>query len=175
MFQLSASLINQPVMSLRTGAPVASDTKPIINPNNLKIEGFFCQDRFSKETLVLVTQDIRDKIPQGFVINDHEVLSPPDDLIRLKKVIDIEFELIGKPVVTEKNQKVGKVNDYAADLASMYIKKIYVGQSMIKSISNGQLSVERDQIVEITSKKIIIKEPLKPKRIRAERTIQATA
>ena len=67
MLRLSESLINRPVMSLRTGQPVATVTEPIINPNNLKIEGFYCTDRFSKNELVLLYQDIRDVITQGLM------------------------------------------------------------------------------------------------------------
>ena len=75
--------------------------EPIINPNNLKIEGFYCVDRFDKKvSLILLYQDIREVIPQGIVVNDHEVLSQKDDIIRLKDLIDLHFNLIGKPVVT---------------------------------------------------------------------------
>ena len=60
MLRLSESLVNRPVMSLRTGQQVVTAHEPIINPNNLKIEGFYCSDCFSKEELVLLYQDIRD-------------------------------------------------------------------------------------------------------------------
>lgn len=162
MILLSASLLNRPVMSLRTGGHVATIEAAIINPNNLKIEGFYCQDHFSKKTLVLLTQDIRDVLDEGFVINDHDVLAEQSDLVRLKSILAIKFELLGKTVETTAKHKVGKVSDYAADNQSFYIQKLYVGQSLLKSLSSGQLSVDRSQIVEITNKRIIIKELLDP-------------
>lgn len=162
MLQLSASLLNRPVMSLRTGGVVATTESAIINPNNLKIEGFFCQDRFSKEKLVLLTQDIRDSINEGFVVNDHDVLSEQEELVRLKPVIELQFELMGKHVETTAKQKVGKVSDFAADSETFYIQKLYVGQSLLKSLSSGQLSVDRTQIVEITNRRVVIKELLQP-------------
>ena len=148
-------------MSLRTGHQVATAVAPIINPNNLKIEGFYCTDRFSKEELVLLYQDIRDLIPQGFVVDDHDVLAPPDELIRLKDVMDIGFQLIGKPVVTVSKHRVGKVSDYSTETETMYIQKIYVAQSMFKSLASGNLGIDRTQINEITDRKIIINELLK--------------
>lgn len=147
-------------MSLRTGGKVAMTTDAIINPNNLKIEGFYCQDLFDKkQRLILLAQDIRDVIAGGLVVNDHEVLTQPGELIRLKDVLEIGFQLIGKPVFTENKKRIGKVMDYAADKDSLYIQKIYVSQSLLKNLSGGNLSVDRGQIVEITNRKIVIKDP----------------
>ncbi|MGH7234338.1 MAG: hypothetical protein ACREF7_02735 [Candidatus Saccharimonadales bacterium] len=156
MLRLSATLINKPVMALRTGAQVAQVLAPIINPDNLKIEGFYCKDRFSNKTLVLVYQDIRELLPSGYVVNDHDSLSEPNDLIRLKDILDLRFNLIGKTVVTASKKRVGKVNDYAVEVDSMYIQKLYVSQSLIKSFTGGNLSVDRSQIREITDTKVVI-------------------
>ena len=100
MLQLSNALINKSVLSLRTGSPIARIKSPIINPDNLKIEGFYVEDRFNKKILVLVSQDIRETLANGFVVNDHEVLVEAEDLVRLEKVIDLKFDLINKQVVT---------------------------------------------------------------------------
>lgn len=149
-------------------------SRPIINPNNLKIEGLYCQDTFHKGTLVLLSQDIRDIITQGVVVNDYDVLVEPDELVRLKDLMKIDFDIIAKPVVTVTKEKVGKVNDYAVEVETMYIQKIYVGQNLLKSFSGGQLSVDRNQIVEITDKKIIIQDLLKPDKKPVTVTIPAT-
>lgn len=162
MLQLSATLINRPILSLRTGGTVGQTLQPIINPNNLKIEGFYCQDKFNKGTSVLLAQEIRDLIAQGIVVNDHDAMSDPEELVRLKDVLDLKFEILGKPVVTVSKERVGKVNDFAADGNTLYIQKIYVGQPILKSLSGGQLSVDRSQIVEITNRKIVIQDLLKP-------------
>jgi sporulation protein YlmC with PRC-barrel domain len=158
MLQLSANLLNKTILSLRTGTPVATITSAIINTNNLKIEGFYCQDRFDKRELVLLFQDIREILPQGYVVNDHDVLATPEELIRLKQVLELNFELIGKPVVTLNKERVGKVSDFAADTETMYIQKLYVAQSILKSFTGGSLSIDRTQINEITPKRIIINE-----------------
>ena len=161
MLQLSQALMDRPVLSLRTGTAVATATSPIINPNNLKIEGFYCTDRFDKKRqLVLVYQDIRDVLEEGFVINDHEALSEPHELVRLKELLKLNFVLIGKPVVTVSKEKVGKVSDFATEMETMYIQKLYVSQSLIKNFVGGSLSIDRNHIVEITNRQIIINELL---------------
>ncbi len=104
MLKLSATLLNQPIISLRTGATVATSDSAIINPNNLKIEGFYVIDQFSKQRLILLTQDIRDITAQGLLIDDHSVLTEPDELVRLQQIIEINFTLIHKPVQTVKDQ-----------------------------------------------------------------------
>jgi hypothetical protein len=164
MLQLSTSLQNIPVMSLRTGGQIATALSPIINPNNLKIEGFWCQDDFEGKRLVLLTQDIRDTLPQGFVVNDHDVLSEAEELVRLKDILAMNFQLLGKPVYTVSKEKIGKINDFASESTTFYVQKLYVGQSILKSLAGGQLSVDRTQIVEVTPKKIIIQEILKPEK-----------
>lgn len=161
MLKLSASLLHKSVLSLRTGGPVATVLEPIINPDNLKIEGFYCQDRFEKRQLVLLYQDIRDLLPQGFVVNDYDVLTEADELVRLRKVFEAGFNIMGKEVVTSDKQKVGKVNDYAVETETMFIQKIYVGQSILKSLTGGSLSIDRNQVIEVTPKRIIINELLK--------------
>lgn len=161
MLQLSSALTNKSVLSLRTGAPVATVGAPIINPNNLKIEGFYCQDQFNKALLVLLYQDIRDLIPDGFIVDDHDVLATPSELVRLKNVMDLNFQLIGKPVETLGHEKLGKVSDYATEVETMFIQKLYVSQSLLKSFTGGSLSVDRSQISEITNRRIIINDPLR--------------
>lgn len=158
MLQLSASLLNKAVLSLRIGTPVANVIAPIINPDNLKIEGFYCQDSVDKKELVLLTQDIRDMLPGGYVINDHDVLAEPEELVRLREIMELRFELIGKQVVTTSKEKVGKVSDFATETETMSIQKIYVAQSILKNFTGGSLSIDRSQIQEITPRRIIISE-----------------
>ena len=153
--------MNRPILSLRTGGVVATTTAVIINPNNLKVEGFFCIDNRSKEQLVLVQQDIREIIPQGLVINDHDVLAEPEELVRLHKIMNIGFDPLGKIVVTLSKEKIGKVVDYATDTETMYIQKLYVAQSILKHLTGGNLGIDRSQIHEITAKKIIIQDMIR--------------
>ncbi|MEI6755660.1 MAG: hypothetical protein WCK80_01435 [bacterium] len=167
MLQLSATLINKNILSLRTGEVIASVTAPIFNPNNLKVEGFYCQDKFSKKELILVYQDIRDIVPKGYVVNDFDVLVEAEDLVRLKDVLELNYQILGKTVQTTSKKKIGKVVDYATEMETMFVQKIYVGQSIIKSFNGGSLSIDRSQVNEITPSKIIINDLLEGSAVRA--------
>jgi hypothetical protein len=63
--------------------------------------------------------------------------------------------------VTTDKEKVGKVSDFATETETMFVQKIYVAQSILKSITGGSLSIDRTQINEITPKRIIINELMK--------------
>lgn len=159
MLQLSGSLLNRPVLSLRTGGIVATTTGMIINPNNLKIEGFYCSDAFHrKKEVILLYQDIRDVIPQGIVVNDYDVLAEAEELIRLKDLMDLRFSLLGKQVKTTSRKKIGKVVDFATDTTTMYVQKLYAGQSLIKNFAGGSLGIDRTQIVEITDRTVVVQD-----------------
>lgn len=145
-------------MSLRTGGLVATARQVIINPNNLKIEGWHCEDQFSKQSLILLTKDVRDIVPQGLAIDDYEQLSEASDLVRLQDVLELNFELTGKQVVTDTGRKVGKVSDYSVNIKSFFVQKIYVNQPMYRNFAGGQLSIDRTQIIEITSSKITVRD-----------------
>lgn len=171
MLQLSETMMNREVLSLRTGSPIGQIVAPIINPDNLKIEGLYCNEYESKKQTILLYQDIRDILPQGIVVNDLEALSDPSELVRLKKILEMDFELIGKPVETVSKEKIGKVTDYAFETTTMYIQKIYASRSILKSLTTGSLSIDRNQIQEITPKRVIINDLLQPTHAQASTAV----
>jgi len=173
MLQLSKMLTDKPVLSLRTGAQVGTAVGPVINPNNLKIEGWFVEDRFQKETLVVLAQDLRDIIPRGLVIDDADALSKPEDLLRLQETLRINFQLLGKSVVSNHHRHVGKVSDYAVDMESLFIQKLYVERSIFRSLTEGQLVIDRSQIIEITPRRIVVREP--EQKVTAQSVVPANA
>jgi sporulation protein YlmC with PRC-barrel domain len=158
MLTLGQQLIGKNILSLRVGRPIGVVNEPIINPNNLKIEGWHATDLDSKSRMVLLSQDIREILKQGFVVNDHDALTPTDDLVRLQTVLEYNFSLIGKNIVTTSKAKLGKVSDYAFEKNGFFIQKLYVSQSILKSFTGGGLVIDRTQIVEITHKKITVDE-----------------
>ena len=90
------------------------------------------------------------------------MLSDPEDLIRLKEIINLKFGLINKRVETVSKEKIGKVNDYVVDLDSMYIQKLHVNKPIYKHLNNNSLIIDRSQINEITPSRIIINDLLNP-------------
>jgi sporulation protein YlmC with PRC-barrel domain len=158
MLQLSGMFINKPILSLRVGRAIATTLGPVLNPNNLKIEGFYCQTPNRKQ-YILLSQDVRDVMPQGVVVNDEDALTDPEELVRLDKLIQLNFDVMGKIVVTTGGHKMGKVSDYAIETEGLFIQKLYVTQSLFKNFNGGNVGVDRTQITEITDKAIVINDP----------------
>lgn len=159
MLKLYESIPGTAILSLRTGRPIATIGSAIINPDNLHIEGWYVVDNISNQHLVLLSTDIREVVEEGFIVNDHEVLAEPKELIRLRKILDMQFALIGLKVTSEGGTKYGKIEDYAFEDSSMYIKKLYVVKPLVKSLQGGALSVDRSQIVGVTNRRVIIEDP----------------
>lgn len=157
MSQLSSRLYNVPIVSLRTGAQAGTAVSPIINPNNLKIEGWYTVDQFSGDNLVLPVGEIREFTRHGIAVNDHDAMTDPSELVRLQGIIKINYEIIGKTVVTENGRRVGKVSDFSFDTAGMYIQKLYVTPRGLKAITGDERLIARQQIVQITDKAIVVR------------------
>jgi len=153
---LSKSLLNRPVMSLRSGEQIAIAEQPVINPHNLKIIGWWCKSN-GNQVRVLLSDDVREVLVKGIAVNDEDDLSNPDDLVRHKEILDINFELIDKQVRT-KRQKIGKVNDYSYN-DGMFVQKLYVARPLRKIFaSDDTLIIDRTQILEVTDKYILVRD-----------------
>ncbi len=157
MLRLHSSLINQPVISLRTGNAIAVAQEPVINPHNLKILGWWCQAPGINQELILLADDVRDTSPAGLVVNNEDELNAPEDLVRHKEILDVHFKLLDKTVKT-KRQKLGKVSDYSYN-DGLFVQKLYVARPLVKFFSTEDtLIIDRRQIVEITDSYILVKD-----------------
>lgn len=160
MLKLIESFKSVPVLSLRVGSQIGVATTPIINPNNLYIEGWNVTDNRSGEKYILLSADIRDIVPQGIVVDDFEVFTKPADLVRLKDILKLNFNLIGLKVTSESKKSYGKVTDFAFESSNFYVQKIYSTEAILKKLSGGSLSIDRSQIIEITTKRVVIEDPV---------------
>jgi len=146
-------LNNLPLGSVRSSGRIGTVTGVVINPNNLHVDAFKCRVLRGQEQL-LSPLDVRNLSPRGIVINDHDNLLDEEDAIRLKNVLKINFQLIGKTAFVGK-RKVGQVDGYAVDSESMFIQKIYVTPGFIARFKSDRLTYDRSLVKEIDDKKIV--------------------
>jgi len=144
-------------MSLRTGVQIAVALEPIINPHNLKVLGWWCNPRGGRDRLVLLAEDVRELMPQGLAVNDDDVLSSTEDLVRHREILNIKFQLIDKTVRT-KSQKLGRVSDFSYN-EGMFVQKLYVARPVTKIFSSQDtLLIDRTQILEVTDNYILVRD-----------------
>jgi len=162
MLVLGSKLNNTPIMGLQTGTRLANAKAPVIDPSNLKILAYEVEGPLlvDKPSYIRIA-DIRELSNIGMIIDSSEEFIALDDVIAIKKICELNFDLIGLLVVDDNKRKLGKVNDFIVDTNSFVIQQLSVKRGIIKSISETDLLIHRSQILEISNYQIIVKAPTK--------------
>jgi hypothetical protein len=158
MLYFSTRLSNIPLLSIRSGGRIGTIIGPIINPNNLHIDGFYCTAAHNNMVQIILYMQIREFSNRGIIINDHNDLSDIDELVRLKTIIDLDYSIIDKQVLINKKRS-GKVSDYAIDKESLFIQKFYVKPPLLISFKQANLIFDRKSVVEVTDSYIAFSGP----------------
>lgn len=162
MLILGSKLIGTSIMGLQTGTKLAVVKSPIINPGNLQIMAYEVDGPLLVEKpSYLRIADVRELSGIGMIIDSNDEFFGANDVISIKKLLDINFKLIGIHVIDDNNHKLGKVLDYSIDTNSFIIQQLRVKQTMMKSITSTELLIHRSQIIEINNSSIIVKSTLK--------------
>jgi sporulation protein YlmC with PRC-barrel domain len=151
-------LLHVPLMSLQTGIEVGRTTEPIIDPRRLNIVAFYCTGpHIEFQPAVIHASDIRELSNLGMIIDSAESIMQPEDLVRLKEVLDFHFTLDGKQVIEEGGYKIGKVIDFTVESDTLYISKLHVKPTLWRSLSAAEFLIDRSQIKTINDKQVVVK------------------
>lgn len=170
MLVYNSKLIGTPVLSLQTGAPVGFVKSSIVDPNDLKILAFRLDGhRMAKNSAnILDISSIREYSNLGIVIDSIEELVTPSDVIKIQKVLELNFDLIGLKVETKKRSKLGKLVDFTVTPEDFIVQQIIVHRPTMKALVDPDLTISRKEIVEVTDYKVIIRDEEKVLKDRAE-------
>lgn len=158
MLILGSRLHDTPVMSLQTGTRLAKTVAPLIDPANLKIMAYEVDGPLLTEhPSFLRTDDIREMGTIGMIIDSTDELVGLHDVIKLEKLHEKNFQLIGMAVIDEHKHKLGKVEDYTIETGDFIIQQLNVKRGIIKGITDAGLLIHRSQITEINDSAIIVK------------------
>lgn len=146
-------------MSLREGGPVGQVTGLIIDPNKLKIIAFRLGGGLIArgEPNILDARSVREYSLLGMVIDDMEDLVGSEDVVRIHEVLEMNFSLPGMRVETKKGAKVGRIENFTVDTDSFVVTQLSVVRPALKRIMEPRLLISRKEIVEVTDRKVIIK------------------
>lgn len=147
-------------MSIHIGGQLATVSACIIDPDNLKIIAFLVEGPMVTADTgdVLDVKSIREFSNLGFVIDSEDVLSKRDDIIKVKKVIELDFVLIDLKVETKKGEKLGKITSFVANSNDFMIKQLIVKRPALKSFLDPELIISRNDIIEIDDYKVVVKD-----------------
>lgn len=169
MLLTGSQLVGTPIMSLQTGARLASVKLAIINPGNLAVVAYEVEGpNLDQEPSLLLVHDIREFSDIGMIIDSSDEFVGSEDVIKLKPLYEIKFTVVDKQVIDEDRKKIGKVTDYTIDADSFVIQQLNVKRPLFKSLQDAELLVHRSQIIEINDTQIIIKSGKNRKQVTAD-------
>lgn len=166
----ASRLIGTTILSMQASGPIGYVHSPIIDPDNLKIVAFYLSGhRISRTANILDAKSIREYSKYGMVIDSSDELVSPTDVIHIDKVIQLNFSLTNLKVETKKGTKLGHVTDFTVTSDNFTIEQLIVKRPLIKSFLDSELTIPRSEIVEVTNRKIVVKNEEKTIRARAEK------
>ena len=160
MLVVGSRLNDTPVLSLQTGSKLASTYLPVIDPANLVVAAYILQGPLlTEQPTLLRTSDIREYGSIGMIIDSADELIGVDDVIKIKKLYDNNFTLVGMSVIDDSGNKLGKVQDYTIETKTFVIQQLQVKQGMLKGLLDTGRLVHRTQIKEINNSAIVVSSP----------------
>ena len=156
----STRFIDTPVMSLQTGSELGRTIKPIINPRELSIVAFELHGiNLDYDPSLLRINDIREIGPMGMIIDSSDELISVSDVIKIKEIYELNFELVGLKVIDDKKRNVGKVTGFTLDASSFFIQQLQVKRPLLKSFGDTEFLIHRSQVFKITDDYLVVKSP----------------
>ena len=168
MLVYNSKLIGTPVLSVQTSGPIAEISGPIIDPDNLKVIAFRLTGPIINATnQILDATSIREYSSLGIIIDNNDELVGPEDVIKIKNTLELNFNLVGLKVETKKGTKLGHITDFTLTPEDLVIQQIIVKRPTIKSFMDPELTIHRSEIVEITDYKVVVRDEEKVIKARA--------
>lgn len=160
MLIYGSRLIGAPILSVQAGGAIAEILDLIVDPDALKIIGFKVGGPLvaKSDANILDASSVREYSKFGLVIDAIEELVEPDDVVKIAKVLALNFGLTGLKVETRKGTKLGKVADFTVTSDNFEVQQIVVKRPVMKSFIDPELMISRKEIVEITDYKVIIRD-----------------
>ncbi len=171
MLVTGSHLIGTPILSMQASGVIGRISSPIIDPDTLKIIAFYIASPLIKGAEnILAVKSIREYSRYGCVIDSIDELVAKDDVVKISKILDLNFDLIGLKVETKKGSKLGKVLDYTVTDNDFVVQQLIVKRPIAKALIDPELTVPRSEIIEVTDYKIIVKDEEKTIKKKAETT-----
>ena len=170
MLITTSKLIGTPILSMQAGGSIGRVSECIIDPDTLKIIAFRAEGGPIPRTgaNLLTTSSIREYSNFGMVIDSADEFIDSEDVVKISKILALNFNLIGLKVESKKGSKLGKVMDYTVTSDDFVVQQLIVHRPALKSFIDPELTIHRKEIVEITDYKVIVKDEEKTIKKKAE-------
>ena len=158
MLVYNSRLIGTSVLSVQASGPIGRIISSIIDPDNLQIIAFRLEGPgVDRRQNILDTRSIREYSKYGIVIDTADELMADGEVVRISEVLGLNFNLIGLKVEAKKGSNLGKVIDFTLTPDDFVTQQLIVKRPAIKSFIDPELTIPRQEIIEVTDYKIIVK------------------
>jgi uncharacterized protein YrrD len=158
MLVLGSRFHHTPIMSLQTGTKLAETSKALIDPRNLTVAAYEVEGPLlNVRPAYLRMNEVREVSSIGMIVDSNDDIIALDDVIAIKTLVDMQFNLIGLSVIDELKHKLGKVEDYTLETRDFVIQQLHVKRGLLKGINDTGLLIGRSQIIEINDSEVIVK------------------
>lgn len=158
MHVLASHIQGLPVISLQNGETIALIRRPIIEIAKFEVVALECNAARQYQRLAILPQDIRQLSDSHVLVESEEELVEPQEVIRLRQSIEKPFEPIGKLVVSELERRLGRITNYEINLENNRIQRLWVRPAKIKFWFGPEIAIDRTQIVDVTPKRVIVRD-----------------
>lgn len=171
MLTNASKMIGCPIMSLHVGGQIATVEQLIVDPNNLRVIALAVTGIAKEKGVgnILDVTDIREFSKIGLIINSIDDLVLPDDVIKIRDVLALDFDLNGMNVKSKKGSRMGKIKDYVINPENFAVRQLIVQRPMLKAFLDPELTIDASQVVEITDYDVIVKDEISKIKKEAEK------
>lgn len=160
-----SDILGMKVLSLHVGMAIAEVKELIVDPDNLslaaaRVDGPLIRGEVGE---ILDFKRVREWSKLGLIMNSTDDLAQTEEIVRIKKILELEFELTGMKVETESGRKLGRVSDFVLETDNQKILQIFVARPVIRSLIEPELIIGRKQIKSISNSKVVVKEATEQK------------
>jgi sporulation protein YlmC with PRC-barrel domain len=104
----------------------------------------------------------------ALIINDEESILEQEDIQMVSRILEKNIYIRGAKVYTKSGEYMGKVGDVAYNTKTFMLTVLLIGKSFL-GVYYDKKNVAHKDIIEITSGKIIIKDPLRLTPVKAKK------
>ncbi len=159
MLLSNKELSNQSVLSLQIGGPIGRVKRAIVDPKDLTILALELDNGWlEKERSFILSDSVREHHKIGLVVDSADEIVGYDDVIKLQKLLDQQFDLLNLKVYTEAGKFIGVIIEFTIVYNLFLIYQIYVKKTNWKNFFGEDLIIDRNMIVDVTNDKLIIKD-----------------
>ena len=136
-----------------TGLRVGRVLDVVTDPNTGKIQGFLLAPRGREAISPLDVLYWSNRI----IVHDSEDILDADEIVKIRKVLELDIPIIRNKVETENGEYLGHVFDYTIDNKLFIMTKILVAKSFLWLFPHDERIIAHKNIVEIKKDVIIVK------------------